>query len=378
MSRAALVILLALVSGGGAGAGSPRRNPHVDPAIVLGGCASCHAGHGASRSPMLDRSQRDLCLDCHGEGLRRRDVAPDVSPAQVAGTFAKASAHRITSGAYSRFEASALVCTSCHSPHRTPEDRPAPGPDGKKRRAPNDPARFEHELCESCHGRAARVDIASLVDPMNRSFHPLKAPAQGRAPSTIARLAGGEINCTDCHGNDDVAGPRGPHGSNIPHLLRRAYRTADGAAESDNAFELCYSCHDRRAVLDASPFPMHREHIVEMRTSCATCHDAHGSPANRALIRFGTEQHDRGSVLPSARTGRLAYVSEGPGSGACYLNCHGEEHAPEAYGSMKLQLSSALSVPAPAEPPRMPAISPPSSLPWPEGGPGKPTRRTKQ
>jgi hypothetical protein len=38
-------------------------------------------------------------------------------------------------------------------------------------------------------------------------------------------------------------------------------------------------------------------------------------------------------VSPSLATDRLLFESFGPGSGACYLTCHGRDHAPEAYGS---------------------------------------------
>jgi len=38
------------------------------------------------------------------------------------------------------------------------------------------------------------------------------------------------------------------------------------------------------------------------------------------------------------KSGRLAFVSDGAGSGACYLNCHGEEHGPKSYGAMRLQI----------------------------------------
>ena len=55
---------------------------------------------------------------------------------------------------------------------------------------------------------------------------------------------------------------------------------------------------------------------------------------NRALIRFGEETLIAG-VAPSARTGRLAFVSTGAGAGTCYLTCHGRDHAPESYGLLQ-------------------------------------------
>ncbi len=118
-------------------------------------------------------------------------------------------------------------------------------------------------------------------------------------------------------------------------LLVAGHTTVDGREESDAAYGLCYTCHQRESVLAASAFPEHGSHIIEEKAACATCHNAHGSVRNRALIRFGEETIISG-VSPSARTGKLAFESDGPGSGACFLTCHSYDHAPEAYGTMKL------------------------------------------
>jgi predicted CXXCH cytochrome family protein len=244
----------------------------------------------------------------------------------------------MTPDAYSANEPGAVTCSSCHSPHRG--SRQAAGTEGfpgRRKVSPRDPRRFEFELCESCHGDAgvttqSLTDISRMLDPNNRSFHPVEAPAGGTAPSVVPDLAGREINCTDCHGNADRSGPKGPHGSSVHHLLRFPYTTVDGSSESQAVYRLCYSCHVRRDVLSSTRFPEHALHVVEERASCATCHNPHGSVGNRALIRFGEETFISG-VSPSVSTGTLDYVSDAPGSGVCYLTCHGEDHAPEAYGT---------------------------------------------
>jgi predicted CXXCH cytochrome family protein len=105
--------------------------------------------------------------------------------------------------------------------------------------------------------------------------------------------------------------------------------------------------------LNSSAFEEHGTHITEVRASCATCHSPHGSVGNRALIRFGEETRFA-AVSPSVTAGRLRFVSDGPGSGACYLTCHGRDHAPEGYGALKPQLGpkGAPSVLDPFGPPR--------------------------
>ncbi|MCB1037851.1 MAG: hypothetical protein KDD47_28715, partial [Acidobacteria bacterium] len=107
------------------------------------------------------------------------------------------------------------------------------------------------------------------------------------------------------------------------------------AQESVSAYQLCYTCHLRGQVLEASAFPQHGRHVVDLRASCATCHNPHGSVDNRALIRF-SEETVLGAVAPSASTGRLAFVSSAPGSGACYLTCHGVDHGPATYGGLEM------------------------------------------
>jgi len=316
-------------------------DPHVDIGKVAGGCMACHRGHGAPRSPMLPVAQVALCLRCHGSAsaLERRiadgDVAAGARPALLDGVLAQPWVHPLDRGAFSRDGTQGVTCTSCHAPHRgLPAGRDAMA-SGRPYRSTRDPGRLEYELCQRCHGgagsgTASLTDISRLTSPSNRSYHPIEAPVMATAPSVRAELAGREINCTDCHGNSDPGGPRGPHGSAVPFLLRARYATADGGPESAATYALCYDCHRRAAVLDGA-FPEHRRHVVELRTSCATCHNAHGSVRNAALIRFG-EETVIGGVAPSLTSGRLAFVSDGPGSGACYLTCHGVDHAPATYG----------------------------------------------
>ena len=346
MPRAALRALLALgLAAASAAAQTGARtslDPHLDTSLVPAGCSACHRGHGASRSPMLPEAQQGVCLACHGSraqfeaAVRRGLVSPEARPLLLSQALAQPSRHPMEPAAYSEHEGRGVTCSSCHSPHRGMRDRALGGaPPGRRRMSPKDPRRFEYELCESCHGSRGALtrslaDISRMLDPGNRSYHPVHAPSRDGSPSVIPSLRGREINCSDCHGNSDPQGARGPHGSPEAFLLKARYVTVDGAA-SDSGAALCYGCHDREAVLRASPFPGHQTHVERIKASCATCHSGHGSVGNRALIRFGEETLIAG-VAPSAQTGRLAFVSTGPGSGACYLTCHGRDHAPETYG----------------------------------------------
>jgi predicted CXXCH cytochrome family protein len=328
----------------------PAVDPHMDPGLVPGMCQACHAGHGESGSPMMAAAQSEVCLSCHGsESDRNRMVAqgalaPSARPQLMSSVLAQAFVHPIDEGAFSRHETGVVTCTSCHSPHRGILSRDGGGrragrsvPTRTRKVSPRDPVRFEFEMCGSCHGGGddaprGGLEAGDLFDPSNRSYHPVEAPATSTSPSLRPGYGGHEIDCTDCHGNDDRGAVRGPHASGVRYLLRSGYTTVDGDEESESTYALCYECHDREAVLNSPVFPDHGRHVSEYRTSCATCHSAHGSLENRALIRFGEERTLSG-VGPSIQAGILAFESDGPGSGACYVTCHGYDHAPEGYGA---------------------------------------------
>ncbi len=77
-------------------------DPHLDPSIVLAGCAACHEGHGASRSPMLPRIVGRLGSTGGARSRRRRCVPgaavlsalPAFCPSTHSGGFFTARAGR--------------------------------------------------------------------------------------------------------------------------------------------------------------------------------------------------------------------------------------------------------------------------------------------
>jgi predicted CXXCH cytochrome family protein len=336
-------VLAGITLGFAATAASFAVNSHMDRSLLQAGCSSCHESHGVSNSPMLPAPQLEVCLSCHGSRTKadtqiaRGVMAPNVELTLLTNTLTEPYTHPLTPEAFSRDEPGAVTCTSCHTPHRgTSEPRTNEASIGSARLSTRDPTRFEWELCQGCHGSAgvktqSLLDISRLTSPNNPSYHPIEAPAPGTSPSIFPDLSGQVINCTDCHGNSNRSGPRGPHGSSIRFILSRNYVTVDGDRESPQAYRLCYECHDRDAVLEASPFPEHGQHIVDFQASCATCHSAHGSVDNRSLIRYG-EEVTIGGVSRSISTGLLRFESTGEGSGACYLTCHAVDHNPKSYG----------------------------------------------
>ena len=340
MPRSALTFfLLTLSAAAHAGAGT---DPHLDPTLLPLGCVSCHRGHGVARSSMLPAAQAHVCLACHDtqarldSEIRQGRVSVLARPTLLAATLTQPYRHPLSTAAFSSREPGAITCTSCHSPHRGLRLERPRGDSSVPRLSPRDPSQLEHELCESCHGNLGAAtlnvsDLARLLEPSNRSYHPVHGPAVERSPSLKPSWSGRELSCGDCHGPSDPGAPAGPHGSAVEYVLTDSYATVDGGLETATTYALCYRCHDRESVLDRSPFATHRLHVVDVRASCATCHNPHGALVNRALIRFGEESRLTG-VAPSARSGRLEFTSSGPGSGSCTLSCHGRDHEGETYG----------------------------------------------
>jgi len=339
--RTALVAVVVIATLGLPQAGS-SPGVHLDSSLVPGSCSACHRGHGVSDSPMLPAPQKQVCLSCHGseakssEAVARGLLSPTARPRPVASALSQPFVHPVDDHAFSRREAGVVTCSSCHSPHRG-SVRQLSGDRAAASRSTLDPGDAQFELCGSCHtgnGKAARDpgDIDGLLNPRNESFHPVKSPARGASPSLRSALAGSEMSCSNCHGSDDASRDTGPHGSSVAFILRASYSTLDGVDESQQTYRLCYGCHDREAVLGSQDFPEHRRHVVDLKTSCATCHNPHGSYASRALIRF-EDDATLASVAPSMQANRIAFKSTGPGSGLCYLTCHGFDHAPAGYGT---------------------------------------------
>lgn len=342
------------------------RNPvvqgsHANVAAIPQGCRTCHRGMN-----MMTSGEEGPCLRCHGslpkkeqsisEGILRplgsidlRDIESELKKKYRHPTIDKVGLHRSgeelpeTSPDTPRH----AECGDCHKAHLVDPTRPFAGLVGKRMGSRRVEVQQEYELCFNCHAEslnrpADTTDKALEFATTGKSFHPVVA--EGKNPRVISLLSPyvavksnpqdvSMVSCGDCHGSDDPNGPAGPHGSNFKGLLKRNYLMADGLPESEYAYSLCYGCHDRNSILRNESFPLHSLHIVgdmsegKLGTSCMTCHDAHGSPQYKYLVRFNQDV-----VLPNAE-GRLEFMEEGnnAGRGSCFLNCHGIEHNPRSY-----------------------------------------------
>jgi len=310
--------------------------------------------------------EEKVCLSCHGDSQSRLEMVRR-GYLRTSGTerlydigaqLRKPYNHPVltTSGVHRANEAlpEELVsaarhaeCVDCHEPHAVERDAPFRGIPGK--RVGNFVADVdkEYELCYKCHAESANLPARATnkhaeFRTSNPSYHPVEGEGRNayvislKEPYAESKERPGDvavISCSDCHGNDDVSGPRGPHGSNYRGLLVDHYEMEDERPESDYAYALCYKCHLRSSILGDESFPYHSLHIEGNRadgsagTSCFSCHDAHGSSRNQYLIRF-----DEDVVEPNADD-RLEFEAQGVASrhGSCSLLCHGVEHDSLAY-----------------------------------------------
>ncbi len=331
---------------------SPDPWPESKYDSVAGnGCLNCHDNHGADTPQWLlkDENESDLCFRCHNGNVASHNILPDFNAFSThpLAMSVQEEPRREWTGSFPL----SVHCRDCHNPHGGDEN----GVDAFRVAGTVDPGkRLQHESCYGCHGDPAETLSPELPRQIsqsnvrlefsrdNPSFHPVET--SGKNPDVPSLLdpwtTASQMTCTDCHASDRMTDDGNistvPHGSRFPPILNRQYETGDNLMESPNIYALCYHCHSRDILLsDQSAFPEHYRHVSQVKTSCATCHDAHGISAtqgnrinNSHLINFKIDV-----VHPSYR-GKLEFRDQGRGQGNCTLECHGHNHERKPYGGL--------------------------------------------
>ena len=170
------------------------------------GCTSCHSGHPTGEVPhLLKVAEPKLCYGCHTD---------------VKAAFAQPFHHKIPEGV--------LVCTDCHNPHGTFQD--------KLLKSSAD----QNAVCTKCH--------AETAGPFVYEHPPLKIEG-----------------CTSCHL---------PHGSPNPRLLTR-----------NNVNSLCLQCHSASMNFTAPGTPSFHNQANQYQ-ACTNCHvQIHGSNASSFFFK---------------------------------------------------------------------------------------------
>jgi len=325
------------------------------PTVAENACSSCHKPHTAGHAKALLAQPGEVanCMVCHGGAVAARNLQNE---------FSKLSSHPISAAEWTHTPnekpmemARHVTCADCHNPHASNNTPAAVATDVTGRllgvRGISQaggvliPATKEYEVCYKCHGLSDATtqsfqrqdnnrNVLKEFDPSNQSYHPVVAVGKNAGIQNLVTgyTASSRLLCSSCHNNDAAASggtaPAGPHGSQYAPILERQYDAADNTIESPQSYALCYKCHDRNALtIDvAGKFP-HARHLAK-NTSCASCHDAHGSRYNPRLINFMLfDKNGLPVVSKSTAQQRLEYIPSVTG-GQCYLSCHGVNHEP--------------------------------------------------
>ncbi len=343
--------------------------PDAYQTVAENACLNCHRPHAASHPEwlMAQVQEQANCTICHNGTMVQKNIAqqfvePSRHPIEARQWIHNPKEDPLTMPRH-------VTCVDCHNPHaagnltrsgstRRAANEMAPITSGPLRGVPgvtmsgsvNPQAKYEYEVCLKCHGLAEPTtpgilrqettrNIRLKIGPSSRSHHPIAL--QGNNLTIVGMQAGytasSMISCIDCHNNDQWTPsgttPSGPHGSRWEPILAQEYETEDPFMESNASYALCYNCHNRSTLMSMTGRFPHEKHVVEQHTSCAACHDPHGSQRNSHLINFMVMTKTGIPVVKPSSSGRLEFdPSPGqPGHGSCYLTCHGLNHNPKKY-----------------------------------------------
>ncbi|MBN1250848.1 MAG: hypothetical protein JXR51_01955 [Bacteroidales bacterium] len=310
------------------------------PSVAENACQNCHNPHSANGKARLMKSEfeENNCLDCHNGNVASKNIEIEMNKSYRHNVFVYNNLHdplENTNPTIAHVE-----CEDCHNPHAANNTTAnAPYANGflagvkgmdQSGNAVNT-IQYENELCYRCHAdNPVEVSIIPRntiqsntrleFDLSNPSYHPVVGPGKNTdVPGLISPLTESSvIYCTDCHSSDGSDSPKGLHGSIYSNILKYNYSTEDYTPESPEAYELCYSCHERTTILSAESSGVHY-HINGKNTPCRICHDPHGATGS-SLINFATD-------VVTPRLGVIQFVDLGDNSGYCLLICHGRSHA---------------------------------------------------
>lgn len=344
-------------------AGSHAHRPAAED------CTACHEPHTAQHARLLRVPGEQLCATCHD------DVLKSVS--------AMAHPHKPAQG----------DCLTCHSPHATDSV-------SILKQSPRD-------LCLSCHAEVGRT-ISAATHPHSVTTDEracLNCHAAHASDHASMLLKDTVATCLECHkkpivvsetrkiaGVPELAAPKffthGPiqqgecsachdvHGGSLANLLVEPYPASFYLTYTEDAYALCFKCHDR-ALIESTDDQvqtrfrdgnrnLHAVHVASSAQgrSCRACHAVHASRFKSLLadsVTFGQWK------LP------INYTPT-PTGGSCAPGCHAPESysrgGPSADALVEPQPDAPEPAPDPDAPPAAaPEQTPPPQEPAPAPGP---------
>lgn len=241
-------------------------------AAATDACVNCHNPHNSAERKLLRHEQTALCFECHDD---IRAVAQNSRVKHAA----------LTTGS---------KCAGCHNPHAANVEKLL--------------VLLPFDLCLSCHGQEGLKDEQGVVlANMKRWLQDNKVwhgPIQGK-------------DCSSCHRT---------HGANHFRLLSADYPPKFYAPYESKNYELCFGCHDERAMAAAETNALtgfrdgkrnlHYLHVnkSDRGRTCRACHEVHASHQSHH-IRDGVPYGPKGWIL------KLNYQKTASG-GSCAKTCH--------------------------------------------------------
>lgn len=286
-------------------------------AYSVGNCAHCHLQHASlSGNPYTYQDYLlanfgnfagyQFCTECHDAGGPATDDIDSLYKLPLT----------IGHGSGNPDANTPVECVECHNPHQAQAPTagtargndattgsikgvsgvdvlggvwPTPGtPSGGNEIlaspifTPIDPITQEWQLCLKCHGGqvAGLTNIAEQINPNNYSAHPVASTNWNNTflttNATTAlnppfNVANAPIYCSDCHGSENDASPKGPHGSNNIYMLKLV-GPATGKSWAQGPYDaLCLDCHDIETASNFGDHPDGRgQHGSDL--GCSACH----------------------------------------------------------------------------------------------------------
>jgi predicted CXXCH cytochrome family protein len=261
-------------------------------------CTDCHDPHASGESKLLRAKVPDLCFKCHS------DVRDDIKQNTVvhgpvaAGCTVCHDPHRTLSGKGLKKEGEQL-CMTCHEDFK----------DKLSALSQRHPQLLSHDGCRRCHApHAAKNKFLLRDEPVNLCLACHDKDITARDGRVIAGLAQVRTKGATLHGplsTGQCAPCHEPHGNLEEAFLSRAYPAAFYSPYSDEAYALCFGCHDRRlaqeaATADATGFRdgkrnLHYLHVNKAGKGrvCRACHVPHAGGNSHLLadsVPFGNWQ----------------------------------------------------------------------------------------
>lgn len=298
--------------------------------VILNACNSCHTPHLSEYEGLLSRPPDKLCVFCHYEFQKGMDKAVSVhAPMREA-------------------------CYECHNPHGGPSRGLLPASQSDMCRQCHEAlfatmesvqyphaAMIENKNCSDCHNphwaeSAKLLNRPSLDLCLSCHNDAIETPGGRRIAAVGRQIADnpyrhGPIeqgDCTPCHAT---------HGNNDPRLMKKSFPTEFYAPYQDNAYELCFGCHNQDLIKaeysQSTGFRngdrnLHYAHVhQEKGRSCRACHHEHASQ---------TAFHIRDRVAFGQWELEIKFEKLDDG-GVCFTGCHTERRYdrsnPVTYGA---------------------------------------------